>query len=162
MFHFLFLDLLPFSSVESATRKMMIVTESLPRCSLNRDKVISLWNKVIFFNRYPIQLEAVDDELDEIGILLVSTPDEEVAQEHGEDTWQSNLKPHGKKIENLHHLTVRNFGVAHIGNVQKRRDGGHLRREYSGFHLLSCVPNLSCLKSHEASESRQANRIKCL
>ena len=31
------------------------------------------------------QLEAVDDELDEIGILLVSTPDEEVAQEHGQD-----------------------------------------------------------------------------
>ena len=30
------------------------------------------------------QLEAVDDELDEIGILLVSTPDEEVAQEHGQ------------------------------------------------------------------------------
>ena len=87
MFEFLFLDLLLFSSVESATRKMMIVTESLPRCSLNRDKVISLWNKVIFFNRYPIQLEAVDDELDEIGILLVSTPDEEVAQEHGENTW---------------------------------------------------------------------------
>ena len=38
------------------------------------------------FNWFPIQLEAVDDELDEIGILLVSTPDEEVAQEHGEDT----------------------------------------------------------------------------
>ena len=38
------------------------------------------------FNWSPIQLEAVDDELDEIGILLVSTPDEEVAQEHGEDT----------------------------------------------------------------------------
>ena len=38
------------------------------------------------FNRSPIQLEAVDDELDEIGILLVSTPDEEVAQEHGENT----------------------------------------------------------------------------
>ena len=37
-------------------------------------------------NWFPIQLEAVDDELDEIGILLVSTPDEEVAQEHGEDT----------------------------------------------------------------------------
>ena len=33
-----------------------------------------------------VQLEAVDDELDEIGILLVSTPDEEVAQEHGQDT----------------------------------------------------------------------------
>ena len=33
------------------------------------------------------QLEAVDDELDEIGILLVSTPDEEVAQEHGQDTF---------------------------------------------------------------------------
>ena len=38
------------------------------------------------FNWFPIQLEAVDDELDEIGILLVSTPDEEVAQEHGENT----------------------------------------------------------------------------
>ena len=33
------------------------------------------------------QLEAVDDELDEIGILLVSTPDEEMAQEHGQDTF---------------------------------------------------------------------------
>ena len=32
------------------------------------------------------QLEGVDDELDEIGILLVSTPDEEVAQEHGQHT----------------------------------------------------------------------------
>ena len=40
------------------------------------------------FNWFPIQLEAVDDELDEIGILLVSTPDEEIAQEHGEDTWE--------------------------------------------------------------------------
>ena len=42
--------------------------------------------KYCIFNWFHIQLEAVDDELDEIGILLVSTPDEEVAQEHGEDT----------------------------------------------------------------------------
>ena len=75
-----FLDLLLCSSVESATRKTMIVTESLPRCSLK--KII----QSTIFNWFPIQLEAVDDELDEIGILLVSTPDEEVAQEHGEDT----------------------------------------------------------------------------
>ena len=33
----------------------------------------------------------MDDELDEIGILLVSTPDEEVAQEHGEDTFANDL-----------------------------------------------------------------------
>ena len=33
----------------------------------------------------------MDDELDEIGILLVSTPDEEVAQEHGEDTFANDV-----------------------------------------------------------------------
>ena len=42
-----------------------------------------------------VQLEAVDDELDEIGILLVSTPDEEVAQEHGQDTFAIDVKLDG-------------------------------------------------------------------
>ena len=49
------------------------------------------WGATVFFSLFLNhilildQLEAVDDELDEIGILLVSTPDEEVAQEHGQD-----------------------------------------------------------------------------
>ena len=49
------------------------------------------WGAIVFFSLFLNhilileQLEAVDDELDEIGILLVSTPDEEVAQEHGQD-----------------------------------------------------------------------------
>ena len=42
-----------------------------------------------------VQLEAVDDELDEIGILLVSTPDEEVAQEHGQDISSIDVKLDG-------------------------------------------------------------------
>ena len=152
MFHFLFLDLLPFSSVESATRKMMIVTESLPRCSFKRDKFISLLYKVLF----------------SIG-LLFSWRQWTMSLMRLESSWcpllmrkwlknmvriLENLKSCEKKIENLHHLTVRNFGVAHIGNVQKRRDGGHLRREYSGVHFLSCAPNFSCLKSHETSQSQ--------
>ena len=52
------------------------------------------WGATVFFSLFLNhnilildQLEAVDDELDEIGILLVSTPDEEVAQEHGQDTF---------------------------------------------------------------------------
>jgi hypothetical protein len=49
------------------------------------------------------KLEAVDDELDEIGILLVSTP-----ERGGSGTW--------------------NFGVACVDNVQKRWHGRHLWR----------------------------------
>ena len=37
-----------------------------------------------------VQLEAVDDDLDEIGILLVSTPDTEVAKENGENGDSAN------------------------------------------------------------------------
>ena len=69
----------------------MIVMESLPRCLLALN-IISFFFLLhyYFILNFVIQvtidqLEGVDDELDEIGILLVSTPDEEVAQEHGWD-----------------------------------------------------------------------------